>query len=486
MFVPADVRAAGGGLTPRNDARAMEPIVIRERLNLWLGLGWVAFSLAVFVYCVFVHRSPTPVLWACVVTSVMAAPGLWYAATGWSTLTADDDGIRLRDFRGTQRVPWDAVLDFYVREVGLIGDVVELDDRRTLTWQSDHPRAEALRTAVLARATRAPAREWGPLGGRAVEPLPWTFDYPAPPAIRGDVVVTLAVTVVVGAFFAVEFSRGGAALFHPPYLNGTLLKIAMLLTCPIGLSLPSMRAARDQRRRGNQRVVAREEGLRYEDGSRDFEVTWGEITRVVSSGSLGNFVQVQVVKIESRRGSFDVTNGIADGNRLMQLIAYRAPQAIDAWRHAESQREDLLPPTTQPGVKVHHYRTRPERNVLCGLGAILALAVGMSLWHHHLKDAFVVALIFGIPFALFLLRYLSVRVTTDERGITYERFGRTDSLAWSELDRWRPVSADVFAHLLIEGRDQRWRIWAGISDGRGLIQTLDAHRPTTPGPTLKS
>jgi len=462
----------------------MEPIVIRERLNMWLGLAWVAFSLAVFVYCVFVHRSPSPVLWAGVFTSVMAAPGLWYTVTGWSTLTADDDGIRWRDFRGTQRVLWADIRDFYVREVGLIGDVVELDDRRTGTWRSDHPRAEALRAAVRARATRAPAREWGPLGGRAVEPLPWTFAYPAPPAIQGEVVITLAVTVVVGAVFAAEFARGGAALFHPPYLNGTLLKIAMLLACPIGLSLPSIRAARDQRRRGNQRVVAREEGLRYEDGSRDFEVTWGEITSLLPAGAVGHFVHV--VTIGSRRGSFDVTNGINDYHRLMQLIAYRAPQAIDAWRHAESRSEDLLPPTTQPGVKVHHYRTRPERNVLRGLGAFLALTVGLSLWHHHLKDAFGAALFFGIPFAWLLVLHLSVRVTTDEGGITYERFGKTDSLTWSDLAVWRPAGGDAFAHLLIEGRDQRWRIGVGISDGRGLMQTLEAHRPTTPGPTLKS
>ncbi len=459
--------------------RRMEPIIVRERRDLWLGLGWLAFSLAVIGYCVFVDRTPAPTLWACVFSGIMVAPGLWYAVTGWSTLTADDDGLRLRNFRGAQRVPWDAVRDFYVFEAGLVGDVVELDDRRTLRWRSEHPLAEALRAAVRARATRAPVREWGPPGGRAVEPLPWIFDYPTPRSIRWDVAITLGVTVVVGALLAVEFSRGGAALFHPPYLKATLLKIAVLLACPIGVLLPSMRDVRDLRNRQRQRVTAREEGLRYEDGSRGLAMTWSEITGVVPAGMVGRFVQA--VTIESRRGSFEITNGIADYHRLMNLIARRAPQAMDAWHHAESRSEDLLPPTTRPGVKVHHYRTRPERNALWKLGSVFVVFVGIFLYRHRFTDAIVTALVFGTPLALLLARHLTTRVTTDERGITYERFGKTNSLTWSELDRWRPAGADAFAHLRIEGRDQRWRLWGGLSDVMGLIQTLEAHRPTTPG-----
>ncbi len=456
----------------------MEPIVVREYRKQLVGLLVLVFMPGSLVYGkISHHQGFDRADWLSF--ALLLLPGLWFIITGWSTVTGDDDGLRLRTFRGTRRVPWDSIRDFYVLEFGETADAVEFDDRRLLAWVHEHPRAESLRQLVLAHATSAATREWATREARTVESLPCTFEYP-PPRISWTeaLVASVPIALVVGAL-AIEFSRGGWALLRAPYLVSTAFKLTALPLLVVGLEWPWLRARRDLRRRQGQRVNARAEGLRYDDGSREVAMTWEEITRVVPSGSAGSFVEFRT--IESSRGSFEVSNAINDYHRLMELIARRAPRAMEAWRDAENRREDLLPPTTQPGVKVHHYRTRPERNVLWTLGAVFVVIVGLALYRRHFTDAVITSLIFGTPLTLFAVRYLATRVTTDARGITYERLGRKGHLAWSELDRWRPAGADAFAHLLIEGRDQRWRIWSGLSDVVGLVQTLEAHRPTTAG-----
>ncbi|MDO9021789.1 MAG: PH domain-containing protein [Deltaproteobacteria bacterium] len=459
----------------------MAPIVIREVRRLLLGVLLLAAMPGALVYGKLSHhRGFERDDWLAL--ALLTLPGLWFIVTGWSVLTADDDGLALRTYRGTRRAPWSAVRDFHLPEAGELDNAVELDDQRVFAWAHDQPQAEALRQLVLARATRSTTREWATRGARAVESLPYTFGYPPP---RMSWVPVLLTFLVVGPI-ALEIALRGWSFLRPPRLNATLGQAAVVLGCLAATWSTNMRGMRDLRRRQGQRVTAREEGLRYDDGSREVVMRWEEITRVAPSGSAGHFVDLHV--IESSRGSFEVSNSLNDHRRLMELIARRAPRAVEAWRDAENRREDLLLPPAEPGVKVHHYRTRTERKVLWGLGAILALLVGLGLRRQQLTSVLLESLILGVPLGLLLLRYLGTRVTTNARGITYERLGRRDSLAWSELDRWRPAGVEVFAHLLIEGRGQRWRIWGGLSDVVGLIQTLEAHRAADPvpgqGPTL--
>ena len=89
----------------------------------------------------------------------------------------------------------------------------------------------------------------------------------------------------------------------------------------------------------------------------------------------------------------------------------------------------------------------------------------------------VTALVFLGAWLWLLDGYLFTRVELDARGLTLRRRGGARALAWAELAAWRVVKAEALTHLVIEGRGERWRVWATVLDFEGLCAALSDRRP---------
>lgn len=458
----------------------MQPIVVNNRQGYALGAIFLAMAGLLTLPYVFVdpaHRTDDAVGHAMIAALALGALGAF--ATARDALTADDDGLCRRTWRGTVHLRWRDVRDFHtVAAQHFTLDVVAPadDDAPRFTWDAKHPQAAALRAAVLAHATRAAVREWGPVGSRAIEVLPRTFTYGPPLTARSAAALSGAVSAVLLAYCLWLIARGEPPPIPRAHLLAMELGMMAFLLLPFGLMLSAWASGeRAYHQRRGQRVVVREDGLRYFDERREVAMPWGEIVAVAPTGGAA-FDQGTIV-VSSRRASFDVGAGLTDLARFKALLARRAPAAVARGRASEFAVESLLPADATPGVATHHYRTRSGRALLSLPLVFGALFLGVAARDGDLVGPGVTALVFLGAWLWLLDGYLFTRVELDARGLTLRRRGGARALAWAELAAWRVVKAEALTHLVIEGRGERWRVWATVLDFEGLCAALSDRRP---------
>lgn len=422
----------------------------------------------------------------------------------WGGITADETGLRWRDWRGAHFVAWADVTTYYdalprfaqgrteqVRSMVVLagdGTVLRFDLQ---WWNGDRLRAWIAEKAISVASHRLPdgTSGWIAQGARPSD-LPQTFSY-SRIEIRNERLqascLTFAVCCAILGPFAWLFSDilGGlsatASSFRDDWyseVSSILLGFSLLLLACVSPFFwhfsRSERARRDadKRVRRTESLQVTAEGLTFFiDGEERF-ASWESIVGYhfgspLKSGSLfahlffySRFLSCHIRTTDGKR--FVLTNRISRFPLLQYILRRYATEAVEE-NLVENNREALGGIAARwtggeegNGDHVYHMRTRTFRNSLCSMAFVSAifLTVLISEW---LSSPYLESMYPLARFILMTLTLISVagtiltsgfywfsRVTVGRRGVLLTWLGKDRFVPWSAVQQMENISGTLY------------------------------------------
>ena len=325
---------------------------------LFAFIGVMSLLLLLVVFPASFNPLPKMFTWVLLPAAVAGlAPGfvlIFYRCH--ARLVLGETGLRWRNWGDWQRALWDGVQDYFdvPQSEGSTGDKLMAirTEAGNVLLSGKWRESEAVRRWVQARAVQAAVTEWGVQGERSHAADTRTFRYG-----QKDFWTTLLVFGILflpwtvygwyeilrpkgSSFFAGAWTQGDfwGSLITVTFVGIMLLFGLVIVNLPLCIFLALLPEMLDARKRREERITVRENGITFEDGKRQISASWDEVTgnflqpsayfkssffraTAVSSSPLRMWRWVHVV--ETTQGSFEYSSQITGNKQLGEIITTR-------------------------------------------------------------------------------------------------------------------------------------------------------------------
>jgi len=393
-------------------------------------------------------------------------------------IVAGTEGLRWRSLGRWRRAGWDEVTDYYYL-AGLEGTPNQWEVETlagTLKFGTDITRGDALRAAIVQRATHARARSWGQKGVRAEDPWPRHYGYRS---ARADwVAVRVASSAMIACACAVlcwlvPTTLSTAAEIGWPLAVTQALVGLLIIGVMVVMAMALVPAVKETRRRHGESISVDQDGILFHCEGEQVAARWDEVSDYFTTPSRGWIKDGGRSVVVTRNGTIDFTPALHWSAHLREIIRLNATAATaKEWSLETPERlgsDELCWTSECPGVgqRIFHYRTRTNRTGLAviatpWLGFVLGAATaplrdvepGYLVWTLTTCAASTVLLLWAIWI------YHSAAILIDEYGITQRAWNGPRFLRWEEIEELRESgsqSTDV-ATLVAKGKRLRFRL----------------------------
>ena len=387
----------------------------------------------------------------CLLGAVLAA---WWMLQ--ARMETDSDGLRWRGLFGWKLARWEEVRDYYTRLPSQShgqkhSRAILKTARGSLSFGSQWTNLEALREQTERLATQAAAQEWGIWGSRPCDPWPRVFRYDTWQNIWTPRLILALILPGLIYVFARPLNQAIslAGMVSWPMKLGLFAPYLLLFLMyggPLFLMFIQFRTAG---RRKTERITADTHGIVFDDGARQVEASWADVTGYGIVHGPGMLTVRYVV--ETPQGGFDFLPSLSDVFLFKVIVQRYSAHSVDTRWQPRVDSETLGGEAARwsggrvgVGARVYHYRTRSYRALLwlpAGLClTMLPMAIlaaqgltrgGSALGYLLLAGGFGLVSLGG------WYAYRFCRIETDEDGLTQITSMSRRRMAWGQVeDYW--------------------------------------------------